>query len=151
MTQITIRTATPDDAETIASWNQAMALETENKTLPTDTILPGVKRVFAEDGLGFYLMACIDDKPVGCLMITTEWSDWRNGLFWWIQSVYVAPEHREKGAFTALYGHVREKARANPDICGIRLYVEKENERASRTYLRLGMIETEYRLLEEEF
>lgn len=151
MTDITVRAATLEDAEVIAAYNQAMAAETEDKDLPTDKILPGVKRVFEDQGLGFYLVACIDDKVAGCLMITTEWSDWRNGLFWWIQSVYVAPEYRTKGVFTALYEHVRARAKASPDICGIRLYVEKENERAYRTYLRLGMVETDYRLLEEEF
>lgn len=151
MTDITVRDATPEDAEIIAAYNQAMAAETEDKDLPTDIILPGVQRVFEDEGPGFYLVACIDDNVAACLMITTEWSDWRNGLFWWIQSVYVAPEYRTRGVFTALYEYVRTRAKACPDVCGIRLYVEKENERAYRTYLRLGMIETDYRLLEEEF
>lgn len=154
--------AQPEDIEVIADFNQAMALETENKMLDRPTLLSGVQAVFDRNDLGFYLVARNagdasdgDDggekKVAGCLLITTEWSDWRNGLFWWIQSVYVDPAFRGQGVFSALYAHVRQAARARPDICGLRLYVEKENERARRTYLRLGMIETNYRMLEEEF
>lgn len=151
MSQIEVRPAIKQDAKVIAAYNQAMALETENKTLLRDRILPGVEAVFDNPELGFYLVSCVDGAVAGCLLITTEWSDWRNGLFWWIQSVYVAPEYRGQGVFSSLYGHVREAAKDNPEICGLRLYVERENERAHRTYLRLGMVETEYRLLEEEF
>ena len=84
-------------------------------------------------------------------MLTFEWSDWRNGRFWWIQSVYVAPEHRRKGVYTALHEHVRNAARADKECCGLRLYVERENTGAQATYLAMGMVETHYRLYEEEF
>lgn len=153
---IEVGPARPEDREVIADFNQAMALETENKILDRPTLLAGVQAVFDNADLGFYLVARDsrsegDGNVTGCLLITTEWSDWRNGMFWWIQSVYVDPDSRGKGVFSALYDHVRQAARSSPDVCGLRLYVEKENERAHRTYLRLGMIETDYRLLEAEF
>ncbi len=148
---ITIRAANTEDAGDIARFNQAMALETEDKHLETHTIRAGVMRMLQDPDLGFYLVACTGEEVVGCLAVTTEWSDWRNGLWWWIQSVYVLPEWRGQGAFSRLYNEVRDRARAERDVCGIRLYAEKDNERAIRTYFRLGMIETEYRILEEEF
>ncbi len=148
---VEVRLADGKDAPVIASFNQAMALETEDKTLDSDRILAGVTRMIEDDTLGFYLVGLIDNKLTGCLGITTEWSDWRNGLFWWIQSVYVDPMHRSQGVFTKLYGVVREMATAEGNVCGIRLYAEKDNERALKTYFRMGMVETEYRILEEEF
>jgi len=148
---ITVREATRDDAAFIVQSNQAMALETENKTLEDNVIAPGVEKIFAEPDLGFYLIAETEGIRIATLMITTEWSDWRNGLFWWIQSVYVDPEHRRSGAFRTLYESVRERAQQAKGICGLRLYVEKENLRAQATYHRMGMAETHYRLFEEEF
>lgn len=148
---IKIRKAVPQDAVTIAGFNQAMALETESKQLEEDTVQNGVARMISDNDLGFYLVALFDDEIAGCLAITREWSDWRNGLFWWIQSVYVAREFRSKGVFSSLYQYVSDLAKKEEEVCGIRLYADKENERAIRTYLRLGMIETDYRLLEEEF
>jgi GNAT superfamily N-acetyltransferase len=151
MDMIKIRKATINDAGTIAEFNQSMAMETEDKTLDAATIKAGVLRMVEDEQLGFYLIASSKDKIAGCLGITTEWSDWRNGLWWWIQSVYVDPDFRSQGIFSSLYKAVREKALNETDVCGIRLYAEKDNERAIRTYIRLGMIETEYRILEEEF
>lgn len=152
---ISVERALPDDAGTIAQFNQAMALETEDKPLDWEKILPGVEALLANDTMGFYLVAraatSSGSNIVGCLAITYEWSDWRNGLFWWIQSVYVPEEHRGKGVFSAMYKHVRTLAKKDPRNCGIRLYVEKDNRRAQRTYEKLGMVETEYRLMEEEF
>ena len=148
---IKVRKATPEDKDVIATYNQAMALETEDKVLPDDIISPGVERIFAEPDFGFYLIAETDKKIVGTLMITTEWSDWRNGLFWWIQSVYIDPDYRRQGAFRSLYEFVRHEARNTEGVCGLRLYVEKENLRAQATYHRMGMLETHYRLFEEEF
>ena len=146
-----VRLAVPDDAKTIAEFNQQMAIETEDKQLDSETILAGVKGMITDKSLGFYLVACIDTRVVGCLGITTEWSDWRNGLFWWIQSVYISPEYRRHGAFSSLYQYVSELAKKQENVCGIRLYVEKDNDRALGSYFRLGMIETEYRILEDEF
>lgn len=148
---LTIEQADLSDAEAIARFNQAMALETENKSLAWDKILPGVQTLLSDDQLGFYLVARSGNTVIGCLAITYEWSDWRNGLFWWIQSVYVDERHRGQGVFSAMYEHVRTLATADVRNCGIRLYVEKDNHRAQRTYVKLDMIETEYRIMEEEF
>ena len=149
--KIKVVQAGPQHAEIIAQFNQAMAIETEGKQLPWDKIHPGINAILQDSSLGFYLVALDQGEVVACLAITYEWSDWRNGLFWWIQSVFVAPSHRAKGVFTALYSHVKGLASSEPSVCGIRLYVEKENTAAQQTYKTLGMIETHYRIMEEEF
>jgi len=137
------------DADTIAAFNAAMALETEGKELLPEVIGAGVRRLMASPSLGFYIVAEDDGRVVGCLMITTEWSDWRNGLFWWVQSVYVDRAFRRQGVYRRMYDHVRELAKADPAICGFRLYAEKDNETAHATYTTLGMQETGYVLWEE--
>ena len=120
----TARPATPDDAAAIARYNQAMALETESKTLNIDTLTAGVHRVFNEPKHGRYLVAESDaGETIACLMITYEWSDWRAGQVWWIQSVYVDPAHRRKGVFKLLYNKVRELGDQDGGVCGYRLYV----------------------------
>jgi len=145
---IEIRPATAVDVPTLARFNIEMALETENKHLPPETIRPGVQRFIDDPNLGFYLVAERDGNAAGCLAVTYEWSDWRNGLFWWIQSVYIAPDHRRAGVFRHLYDRVSSLASEAEDVCGIRLYVEKENTRAQQTYSNLGMTETDYRMFE---
>ena len=149
--EISIRGGTETDIEVLAEFNMAMALETEQKVLDPQVIRSGVAALFEDPQLGFYTLVVVDDEVAGALMITTEWSDWRNGLFWWIQSVYVKPEFRRAGVFSRLYEHIRAQAANRPDVCGLRLYVEKENRRAQQTYLKMGMVETVYRLYEEEF
>jgi ribosomal protein S18 acetylase RimI-like enzyme len=109
----------------------------------------GVLRLLQDSSLGFYLVAERHGEVVGCLMVTNEWSDWRNGLFWWIQSVYIEPGSRRQGVYRLLYDAIREMARANPGICGFRLYVEKENRTAQQTYRSLGMEATDYLVFEE--
>ena len=146
-----IRIAESKDIKAIAKFNQAMALETEDKQLPDDKIIPGVTRLIESQSAGFYLVALDGDRWLGCLGITSEWSDWRNGQFWWIQSVYIDQAARRQGVFSALYGRVRKMAKIDKDVCGIRLYVERENHSAQQTYLALGMVETHYRIMEEEF
>lgn len=146
---VTIRTATVDDAETLARFNEAMAQETEGKPLDSDTVRAGVHTMLEDRTQGFYLVAVRESEVVGSLMITTEWSDWRNGTFWWIQSVYVRPEARRTGVYTALHHAVRQRARQATDVCGLRLYVERGNSSARDTYEALGMTETSYRLYEE--
>ena len=146
---IKVTQASAEHAAIIADFNQAMALETENKLLDRNTILPGVSTMLSDESLGFYLIAETDISIVGCLGVTYEWSDWRNGLFWWIQSVFVDPESRGQGVFTSMYGTVKARALSDKRTCGIRLYVERENKTAYKTYTGLGMYETEYRLLEE--
>ena len=145
---ITIRSATSADTDAIARFNLAMALETEDKHLDAAVLHRGVTRMQASPELGFYLVACRDDDVVGCLGVTFEWSDWRSGLFWWIQSVYVDPDHRGQGAFSGLFAETQRLAMATNEVIGIRLYAERENERALRTYHRLGVHTTDYRLLE---
>jgi|SRR6056297_3954925 len=146
---LSIRKATKSDIETIAQFNINMALETENKVLPREIITKGVETLINNNHLGFYLMAEKDSKVVGSLMITTEWSDWRNGLFWWVQSVYVIKDYRRQGIYSALYEHVKKLSKKEP-VCGFRLYVEKENKIAQKTYETLGMYKTGYLLYEEE-
>ena len=148
LTQINIRQATAADATVISDWNRAMAWETEQKELAPEVIARGVERLIAKPEYGFYLLAEIDNEVAGTLMVTTEWSDWRDGLFWWIQSVYVAPQFRRKGVYRAMYSEVQELATQQPDVCGYRLYVERDNVIAQATYKQLGMHETDYFLFE---
>ena len=143
-----IRRATPADAATIAKFNQAMALETESLTLDPAKIVPGVQAVLSDEQKGYYFVAEIDGQIAGQMMVTFEWSDWRNGNIWWIQSVYVPPEHRRKGVFKALYNHVRDEASKNK-VVALRLYVERENVAAQQTYISLGMHLSHYLLMEE--
>ncbi len=147
-TPLTIRLARPEDAATIADFNSRMALETESKRLDPTVLRKGVEEVLRNAGHGVYYIAENEGTVVGQLMITYEWSDWRNGQFWWIQSVYVPEEWRGKGVFTGLYRHIMNLAGSTPGVCGVRLYVEEGNERAQRTYAKLGMTETGYRLFE---
>ena len=149
---ITIRAAGVDDVERLAAWAVAMALETENKRLDRDTVLRGARAVFDQPARGRYFIAERDAcEPVGTLMLTHEWSDWRNGNWWWIQSVYVDPAHRRSGVYRALYDHVHALAQTTPDVCGLRLYVERENANAQRTYESLGMRDAGYAMYEAEF
>lgn len=148
---LTVRDARPEDGENIAAFNAAMALETENRTLDPGLLGPGVAAVLADASRGRYWVAEIDDEPAGQLMITYEWSDWRNGTLWWIQSVYIPERYRRQGVFTALYRHVEALARDAGDCCGIRLYVEESNERAQRTYAALGMTRPGYAVMEVDF
>ena len=151
MSNIEIRNGNENDTAMLAAFNTAMAWETEQKRLVPEAIEQGVRRMFSNPELGFYTIIEVDGVAAGALMITTEWSDWRNGIFWWIQSVYIEPGHRRKGLFSMLYQYIRDKATEDSSVCGIRLYVERQNEGAQATYLKAGMIETQYRLYEEEF
>ena len=147
--QVVVRAATPADVEFLVDGNARMALETENLTLDRQRLQTGVEAVFADAGRGFYLIAEVEEERAGQMMITYEWSDWRNGVFWWIQSVYTVPEMRGRGAFRALYAAVEEMARERGGVCGLRLYVEAHNEAAQTTYRRCGMSETVYRMFEK--
>ena len=145
---LTLRRAEARDVPALARFNVAMARETEGKTLNPGTVEAGVETLLRRPELGFYLVAEQRDRLAAALMITTEWSDWRASLFWWIQSVYVHPDFRRQGVFTALYEDVQARAAETPDVCGLRLYVDQENEAARRTYEALGMAETPYRFYE---
>jgi GNAT superfamily N-acetyltransferase len=145
---VTIRHAERRDIAHIADWNAVMAWETEQKRLDIHLLTRGVTAVFDESRRGFYLIAEHDSRPAGCLLVTYEWSDWRNGDFWWIQSVYVAPEARRSGVFRALHAAVAQRA-ADAGAVGLRLYVETENKRAQDTYRRLGMDQCHYLMYEQ--
>jgi GNAT superfamily N-acetyltransferase len=147
---IQIRPADANDVSLMARWAEAMAFETENKQLDREVLTHGITLGVGDPQRARYFMASIEGEPVGTLMLTFEWSDWRCAWWWWIQSVYVAPGHRRKGVYRALYGHVQELARAEADVCGLRLYVERENINAQRTYEFLGMVDSGYRMYEAE-
>ena len=150
-----VRDARADDAALIARWMIAMAWETEHKALDPDIVARGVRAVFEQPARGRYFIAerVADERiaTVGVLMLTHEWSDWRDGDWWWIQSVYVDPAHRRQGVYRALYAHVHALAQATPEVCGLRLYVERGNANAQRTYASLGMSDAGYAMYEDEF
>ena len=145
-----VRFATKADAATIARFNQAMAMETENKVLADEVIGNGVRTLMQNPRDGFYVVAVVEGVLAASLMVTSEWSDWRNGFFWWIQSVYVDRAYRRRGLYSAMYRFVKNEATKRSDVCGFRLYVEQENVRAQKTYEYLGMERTAYILYEEE-
>jgi ribosomal protein S18 acetylase RimI-like enzyme len=146
---LTIRRATPADADVLVAFNAALAWETEHKRLRPDVLAAGVRGVFADPARGFYTVAEAGGEVVGQVMVTFEWSDWRNGWFWWVQSVYVRADARRGGVFRALYREVARQAAADPAVIGVRLYVERDNARAQATYRALGMAETGHVLMEE--
>jgi GNAT superfamily N-acetyltransferase len=150
-TPIVVRPARAADALVIVAFNQAMAVETEHKVLPDALIGPGVRAALVDPHRALYWLAEIGEQVAGQTMVTTEWSDWRNGFFWWIQSVYVAPRFRRQGVFRALHAFIHEEARRRVDVCGLRLYVHQENHAAIEVYRALGMRRTDYRLLEEDW
>jgi GNAT superfamily N-acetyltransferase len=149
--EIRVRRASLADLETVILFNLAMARETEGKKLEQTRLRAGVEAALQREDLGFYLVAEIAGEVVGQLLITTEWSDWRNGYFWWVQSVYVAPEHRRRGVYRALHNHVRQEALSRQNICGVRLYVDRDNHVAQQVYRSLGMSHSHYDLYEVEF
>lgn len=146
----TLRDARPSDHGTLVAFNQRLAEESEGKVLDAAVLGRGVARLFADPACGRYVVAVDpnNDEIIGQLMITTEWSDWRNGYFYWIQSVYVAPAWRRRGVYRALHQHVVDDARARGDVVGVRLYVEPHNARAQQTYESLGMSKT-YNVMEQ--
>lgn len=152
---IAIRPARQDDVDTIVMFNAAMALETENRRLDLATLHKGALAFLGSPGYGFYILAELPEdkssKPVGQLMITYEWSDWRNGAFWWIQSVYVVPDRRGLGVFRAMHAYILVKAKADPRVCGIRLYVERDNRGAQTVYQRVGLRPSCYTIYEQDF
>jgi GNAT superfamily N-acetyltransferase len=151
MSKPSIRIATTADLDAIAAHNLAMALEAEGRRLDPQTVRAGVQHALTDSTRGVYYLAERDGKIVGQLLITREWSDWRDGWFWWIQSVYITPDARRQGVFRALHDRVAAEARRQPDVCGLRLYVERQNTRAQRAYERLGMKRSAYQLYEAEW
>jgi GNAT superfamily N-acetyltransferase len=148
---INIREATPQDTGHIVQFQQSMAQEAEGKNLDEPLLRRGVARVFDSDDKGFYLVAEADGEVVGSLLITYEWSDWRNATFWWIQSVFVSADWRRRGVYRAMHDWVHGIADSRDDICGIRLYVDRTNHIAQQTYNSLGMAHSHYDLYEIDF
>jgi len=148
---IIVRTAEMKDAEILVIANMEMAWETERKRLDPAVVTRGVHAVLGNPAYGFYVIASSNGTVAGSLMVTFEWSDWRCGLIWWIQSLYVQPPFRRQGVFRRLYDHVRTAAVSRSDTCGIRLYVEQSNDIAQQAYAGMGMHRTSYRLYEEMF
>ena len=148
---VTIRQPRAADIPLVAEFNIRLARETEHLKLDAAVVNAGVAAVLADPSKGAYWVADADGEVVGQLMITFEWSDWRNGVFWWIQSVYVRSDWRSRGVFKALYQHVEQLARSQSGVCGLRLYVERDNERAQQTYQKLGMREAPYDIYEVDF
>ncbi len=144
-----IRLGTEDDLATLVEFNCAMAGETEARALAVDTVTAGVRTLLHNPELGFYVVAELGREVAGALMITFEWSDWRNASFWWIQSVYVKPAFRRRGVYRRLHDFVRVHAHRRGGVCGFRLYVERQNRTAQRTYAALGMRESGYLMYEE--
>jgi GNAT superfamily N-acetyltransferase len=143
---LTIRPATPADEDFIVAANAALALESENIVLDEPTLRRGVKAILADPHKGFYTVAERDGRVVGQILITFEYSDWRHGFYWWIQSVYVRPEARGAGVFRAIFEHLKAKATADPDVIGLRLYAEHHNTSAHHVYRSVGMVEEPYNL-----
>jgi ribosomal protein S18 acetylase RimI-like enzyme len=155
---VRIRAARPSDAEVIAEFNRRLASESEGRELDPDTLLSGVRMLLSDPAHGQYWIAEAagepggegsDAEPVGQCLVTTEWSDWTNGRYWWFQSVYVVPEWRGRKVFRALWDHVESAARKEGDVASLRLYVERDNASARAIYQKLGMEETGYLVYEK--
>ena len=148
---ITVRKAIRADLDTVIQFNLALAWESEGRSLDLARLRTGVEAVFNGDGRGFYLVAEMDGRVVGQLLITHEWSDWRNAFFWWIQSVYVSAEHRRHGVYRTLHSYVLAEAKRQGDVCGLRLYVDRDNSVAQRVYSGLDMQQARYDMFEIDF
>jgi GNAT superfamily N-acetyltransferase len=149
--ELLVRIAERRDLETLVKFNTAMAWETEQKKLEPAIVAEGVRTLLENPQHGFYVVAETAGQIVGSLMVTYEWSDWRCGLFWWIQSVYVEPDFRRQGVFSTLYQFLKDRASREPNPCGFRLYVQNSNRTAQNTYASAGMKETSYKVYEEPF
>ncbi|MGQ0695587.1 MAG: GNAT family N-acetyltransferase, partial [Nitrospiraceae bacterium] len=153
--QIIVRLARREDVDSIVAFSAAMALETEGRQLDRARLREGTLSLLTAPERGFFMVAELSEaghqRLVRQLMITFEWSDWRNGVFWWVQSVYVAPAWRRQGVYRALHDHIVAKAKAEPQVCGIRLYVEQENRAAQIAYERVGLAPSAYRVYEQDF
>lgn len=144
-----IRPANPSDAGVIAEYNRLLALESEDIILDPIVLAAGVAVALADPDRARYFLAELDGEVVGQLMFTREWSDWRNGWLWWLQSVYVHADHRRQGVFRALFDHVEQLIRQDPEVKGLRLYVENANTAAQDTYARVGMLKAGYLVLQK--
>lgn len=153
--RLIVRPARREDVDVLVTFSAAMALETEGRRLDLDRLRRGTQPVFDSPTRGFYVVAELppESSPgvIGQLLVTYEWSDWRDATFWWIQSVYVHPDWRRRGVYRQMHEYVRQQARSRSDVCGIRLYVEAGNTGAQAAYRQTGLFSTSYRVLEEDF
>lgn len=152
---LNVRLARPDDAATIASFSAAMALETEGRRLDLGRLHLGTIALIETPARGFFIVAELEQdhrcQLLGQLMVTYEWSDWRNGVFWWVQSVYVAPAWRRRGVYRTIHDYTIALAQADPQVCGVRLYVEQDNRTAQTVYQRVGLAPAGYAVYEQDF
>ena len=152
---IVVRQAGYADVDALVEFSVAMARETEGRCLDRDRLRNGTLAVLDAPERGFFLVAEVldQDRPrlAGQLMVTFEWSDWRNGVFWWVQSVYVDPTYRRQGVYRAMHAAIVAKATTDPNVCGIRLYVERKNHGAQAVYRRVGLASSGYVVYEQDF
>ena len=148
---LTIRRADIADVDTLTDYGMAMAVESEGITLDRERVRMAVRTVLSDASKGFYVVAQVGSRVIAQLLVTFEWSDWRNGTFWWIQSVYVHPDHRRSHVFTRLYRFVESQARDAESVCGLRLYVDRDNQNGQATYNSLNMAKTNYLIYETDF
>lgn len=145
---LSIRKASASDIEVITDFQLKLAEETENVKLDANVVTKGLAALLGDPSKGVYYLAIDNGEPVGCHLITFEWSEWRNGNVWWLQSVYVKESHRKKKVFSAMYENIRQMIKNDPGILGLRLYVDKSNERAQQVYVSLGMDGEHYTVFE---
>lgn len=145
---VRIRIATEKDVEAIVGFQLRMARESENMELDLETLQKGVSSVFLDPSKGKYFVAVDDEQVVASLMITLEWSDWRNQWVYWIQSVFVEPKYRKKGTFRMMYEHLKKLAKKDESLAGLRLYVDLDNKNAAEVYKAIGMDGDHYRVFE---
>lgn len=152
---IVVRQAGFGDVETLIEFSAAMAQETEGRCLDRDRLRNGTRAVLNTPERGFFLVAEVHDQDrprlAGQLMVTFEWSDWRNGVFWWVQSVYVDQTYRRQGVYRAMHAEIVAKAATDPQVCGIRLYAEQNNHEAQTVYQRVGLVPAGYVVYEQDF
>jgi len=150
-----VRQATREDLDTLIRFSAAMALETEGRRLDESRLRQGTQAVLESPARGFYTVAELTDRSprlvVGQLLVTFEWSDWRNATFWWIQSVYVDSAWRRRGIYRQMHEGILRQARQQGDVCGVRLYVEGENAVAKTVYAKVGLNASSYHVFEEDF
>jgi len=153
--RLIVRPARMEDVDMLVTFSAAMALETEGRRLDMDRLRRGTQRVFDSPTRGFYVVAELPQESspgvIGQLLVTYEWSDWRDATFWWIQSLYVHPDWRRRGVYRRMHEYVRQQARSRSDVCGLRLYVEAGNTGAQAAYRQAGLFPSSYLIIEEDF